>query len=247
VIGVSRGPWLSVAVSLLSCTLLASCGDGSGPSPSTPLSLAVAVRLDSAVFRSSGDFALDLVPADQVGNTFVTEPWAITSALTAPSSVALRFLSQVTEPADSLPVMVAILIDDSGSMRSSDPDRHRATAAQLFWNDVLAGRPGNAVGLLDFGRGDVPPSAGFQHVRLLASLTTDSGTLDAALDQIEAQPGGGTPLYAAANEAVTWIDSIAATPSQRVLVIITDGAPSDVTLAHCWKDPANGCAACAED
>jgi Ca-activated chloride channel family protein len=195
------------------------------------LSLAVAVRLDSAVFRSSGDFALDLVPADQVGNTFVTEPWAITSALTAPSSVALRFLSQVTEPADSLPVMVAILIDDSGSMRSSDPDRHRATAAQLFWNDVLAGRPGNAVGLLDFGRGDVPPSAGFQHVRLLASLTTDSGTLDAALDQIEAQPGGGTPLYAAANEAVTWIDSIAATPSQRVLVIITDGAPSDVTLA----------------
>jgi hypothetical protein len=220
-----------MVVSAISCISVASCGDGAGPSAPSPLSLAVAVRVDSAGFRSGGEFALDLVPADQVGNTFVSEPWEITADLTAPSSVALNLLSQVLEPADSQPVVVAILIDDSGSMRSSDPDRHRATAAQLFWNDVLDSRPGNAVGLLDFGRGDVPPSPGFQHVRLLAGLTTDRGALDAVLDQIQAQPGGGTPLYAAASEVVSWIDSTVATPAQRVLVVITDGAPSDSSLA----------------
>jgi hypothetical protein len=116
-------------------------------------------------------------------------------------------------------------------MRFSDPDRHRATAAQLFWNEVLDSRPGNAVALLDFGRGDVPPSPGFQQVRLLAGLTTDPGALDAVLNQIQAQPGGGTPLYEAASEVVSWIDSTTPTTSQRVLVVVTDGAPSDLSLS----------------
>jgi Mg-chelatase subunit ChlD len=134
------------------------------------------------------------------------------------------------EPADSQPIATAILIDDSGSMQSSDPDRIRAVAAQLFWRDILPSRPGNIVALLDFGRGSVEPTPGFQRTVLLAGFTGDAAVLDAALSQIEAVPGALTPLYGSGVEVVRWVDSTTPQAYQRTLVIITDGAPSDTAI-----------------
>jgi hypothetical protein len=141
------------------CLLLSGCADSGGPNDlPDPFQLAVVVRVDSATFRSAGEFTLDLVPSDHGGRTYFTEPWTITTTLSTPLTASVDQLSQEVEPADSQPIATAILIDDSGSMRASDPDRIRAVAAQLFWRDLLPGRPGNIVALLDFGRGSVEPS-----------------------------------------------------------------------------------------
>ncbi len=221
------------------CLLLSGCADGEGPNdPPDPLQLAVVVRADSATFRSAGEFALDLVPSDHSGRTYLTDPWAITTTLSAPLTSSAAQLSQGVEPADSQPIAAAILIDDSGSMRSSDPDRIRALAAQLFWRDLLPGRPGNVAALLDFGRGSVEPSPGFERTNLLAGFTGDAAVLDAALYQVEAVPGGATPLYQSGVEVVRWIDSTTPQAYQRTLVIITDGAPSDTTIADTLYDVA---------
>lgn len=222
----------ALAAAAFSCVLLVGC-EGGGPSdPPDPLHLAVAVRVDSASFRSTGDFWLELVPADRSGTTYLADAWTISTSLIAPSTIVAATLDEGVEPSDSEPVAAAILIDDSGSMRSSDPERIRASAAQRFWRDILPGRPGNVVALLDFGRGGVTPTPGFERTNLLAGFTSDQNALDAALDQIQAVPGGATPLYQAGLEVVKWIDTTTPRTYQRTLVVITDGAPSDESVAQ---------------
>lgn len=193
------------------------------------LSVYVGVRLDSAAFRSNGSFVLELVPTDQTGNAFVADTWDISTTLEAPTSVAVRLDSQRVEPADSRAAAAAIHIDDSGSMLTSDRDRRRATAAQLFWNEVLGAGGGNVVALLDFGRGTPDtPSPGFLTTRLLQSFTGNASLLNARLSSIQAAAGGGTPLYRSAWEVARWFDTTVAVQSyKRTVVIITDGLPRD--------------------
>lgn len=231
----------SLATGVWSCLALAGCGDGGGPSdPPEPLHLSVAVRVDSATFRSAGEFELDLVPSDRSGTTYLADTWTITTALSTPTSVTASTLEQRLEPADMQPVAAAVLIDDSGSMRFSDPDRNRALSAQLFWRAILPSRPGNVVALLDFGRGSVQPSSGFERTNLLAGFTSDAAVLDVALDQVQAVPGGATPLYQSGLEVVKWIDSTTPRTYQRTLVIITDGAPTDQEVAQVLYEEAVG-------
>jgi hypothetical protein len=220
------------ALRALCCVALAACGGSEGPSdPPEQLQLAVTVELDTTEFRSTGELALNLVPFDRTGRTYLADDWSISLDLAAPLSTSATRLSEGVEAADSQNVATAILIDDSGSMRFSDPHRVRATAAELFGREVIQGRAGNLVSLLDFGRGEVEPSPGFDRTNLLVPFTSDETALSAALDQIQAVPGGATPLYHSAAEVVTWIDTTTPPDFVSALLIITDGAPSDQTVA----------------
>jgi hypothetical protein len=229
--GAAQSKWAfwptALAVGTLSSVLMVACGDSGAPIEPNPLNLSARVIVDATTFRLEGDFALDLVPSDRHGNIFVEDPWTVSTTLEAPASRALATISSGVQPADTQPVASAILIDDSGSMITSDPDRQRATAAQLFWRDILAARPGNLVALLDFGRGNTAPTPGFQQTNLLASFTADQGVLEAGLQQVQAVPGAGTPLYRSAEEVTAWMDSTTPSTYQRTLVIITDGKPGD--------------------
>ena len=190
-------------------------------------SVYVGVRLDSAAFRSDGKFVLELVPTDQTGQAFVSDSWDISTTLEAPTSVAVTLDTQRVQPADNRAVAAAIHIDNSGSMLDNDKDRRRATAAQLFWNELLGAGVGNIVALSDFGTPDAP-SPGFLKTRLLQSFTPDASLLNARLSSIQAVPGGGTPLYRSSWEVARWFDTtVAANSYKRTLVIITDGMPGD--------------------
>lgn len=215
----------------LACLLVGGCGDNGPSIEPDPLALAVRAEIDSAAFRAGGDFALDLVPADRSGHTFLTDPWEVSTTLSAPAILTLQTTSLGVQPPDSQPVASAILIDDSGSMRFSDPDRARATAAQLFWSDILPARAGNMVALLDFGRGDAVPTPGFERTVLLAPFTTDGSALESALAQIQAVPGAATPLYASVLEVIAWMDTSTPSEFKRTLVLVTDGAASDLSVA----------------
>jgi hypothetical protein len=218
----------SPAIAASSLLLLLGCSDGGGPSElPDPLNLSVMVHVDSSDFRSQGEFELALVPFDRTGNTFLNDDWTITPAITDPTTVGFVVDGAGLQPADTQPVATAVLIDNSGSMRFSDPDRLRAVAAQRFWEAVLPSRSGNAVALLDFGRGNAQPTPGFTRTTLLAGFTGDAAVLESALPQIQAVPGGATPLYKSGLEVLRWIDSTIPSTHQRTLLIITDGAPSD--------------------
>jgi len=192
------------------------------------LNLAVRVVVDSETFRSTGDFVLDLVPSDRHGTTYIEDNWQLSSTLSTPTSGSLATISSGVQPPYTQPVASAILIDDSGSMSGSDPDRQRAAAARRFWGDILGARAGNTVALLDFGRGDEVPTTGFEHTSLLAGFSTDGTALEEGLPQIRAVAGGGTPLYRSATEVIAWIDSTTPATFHRTLVVVTDGKPGDL-------------------
>ncbi|MEO6325547.1 MAG: VWA domain-containing protein [Thermoanaerobaculia bacterium] len=231
--------YASLALAVLLALLLPGCGDGGGPSdPSPPLHLAVNVRVDSATFRNAGEFALNLVPSDRTGTTYLQDAWSISTSLTAPTTISLSTSGTGLEPPDTAPVAAAILIDDSGSMRFSDRDRVRAFAAQAFWREVLPIRPGNLVALLDFGRGDATPTNGFARTRLLAGFTSDENPLNAVLDEIQGVPGALTPLFQSGVEVINWIDTTTPRTYQRTLIVITDGVTSDQVVAEQLYDAA---------
>ena len=207
------------------------CGDGTGPDRPHPLQLSVVASVDSLSFSSDGRFELELVPYDDTGSRYIEDPWDIGVTLASPTTVSLTIGDQRIVPPDSQPTTSAILIDDSGSMQGSDPDRKRADAAQLFWRAVLPARAGNLVALLDFGRGDVPASPGFHRTQLLQPFTPERTLLDAQVASIQAVPGGGTHLYESGTEVARWIDSTVPTGDYtRSMVIMTDGKPSDSTF-----------------
>jgi hypothetical protein len=221
----------ALVVSLCGAIGLACSDGGTGPNQPHPLQLSAAVRLDTATFASDGRFDLELVPYDDTGTRYIDDPWQIGATLGSPPSVTLKVGDQMIAPPDTLRSATAILIDDSGSMRGSDPDRKRADAAQLFWQAVLPARAGNLVALVDFGRGDVPPTPGFDQTRLLQGFTSEGALLDAQLASIQAAPGGSTRLYRSGAEVARWIDSTVP-PGEytRNMVILTDGAPSDTAF-----------------
>ena len=208
---------------LLTPVVLQSCHIRECCAPRDSLSLFAGIRVDSATFRSRGEFAIQLVPTDATGRTLVEEPWTVTGALESPVAGALPLSALAVLPADTMPVTISIDIDDSHSMTSNDPNRVRATGAQHFWQAVLGARPRNQVALLDFG--GTLQSPGFVKTRLVQAHTTDPAELDAQLAMIQAQPGSGTPLYRSALEVIHWTDTAVALQSQRYLVIITDGYP----------------------
>ncbi len=217
----SRSSLLIAAVLLSGCNPTKRCCG-----PRDFLSLFVGLRVDSATFRSQGQFVVQLVPADQTGRSLVREAWTVSAALTPPAAGAVRVSDQMVQPADTVPVAAALDLDDSQSMTGNDPQRVRASGAQRFWREVLAARPGNRVALLDFG--GTLRSPGFLATRLMREFTADGAELDAQLPSIQAQSSSGTPLYQSALEVVRWSDTVLAVgPDRRWLVIITDGFPRD--------------------
>ena len=204
--------------------------------PDRVLTLFVGVRVDSAAFRSRGEFALELVPADQTGQTLVTDAWTISGTLVSPVAGGLPLTSQRVEPPDTQLTAAAIDIDDSPSMVYSDPQRVRASAAQLFWQTLLGAEVSNQCALLDFGG---PPSPGLNRTRLLQTYTSVGSQLDAQLASI--QPlNGSTPLYHSALEVVRWTDTtLTEARYGRYVVIMTDGQPSDTSYRDSLFAAAN--------
>ena len=212
---------LTAAVLLSGCNPSKNCCG-----PRDFLSLFVGLQVDSATFRSRGQFVIQLVPADQTGRSLVREAWTVSAALTPPAAGPVRVSDQMVQPADTVPVAVALDLDDSQSMAGNDPELVRASGAQRFWWEVLAARPGNRVALLDFG--GALQSPGFVVTRLMREYTADGAQLDAQLPSIQAQSSGGTPLYQSALEVVRWSDTaLTLAPYRPLLVIITDGFPRD--------------------
>jgi uncharacterized protein YegL len=219
---------LTAAVVSLCGAIGLGCGDGTGPDRPHPLQLSAVARVDTNTFPTDGRFDLELVPYDDTGARYITDAWQVGVTLGSPESISLTVGDPRIDPPDTLPSASAILIDDSGSMLGSDPDRKRADAAQLFWQAVLPARVGNLVALLDFGRGDVPATLGFRDTRLIQDFTSEAAELDAQAASIQAASGGGTHLYRSGTEVARWIDSTIPTPGyNRSMVVLTDGKPGD--------------------
>jgi Mg-chelatase subunit ChlD len=185
------------------------------------------VSVSPTTFRANGGFDLGMVAIATSGAPILDDAVAVTVQLDSvagrvPTGFAITRDATRVKGGTNKDTQAAILLDDSGSMSSSDPQKLRAQAAQLFWEALLPVRPGNQAALLDFGAGATTGT--FSNTRLLQTWTNNGATLQAKLSSIVA--ANGTPLYESLLETVAWMNTTTTTAQNRVILLMTDGEPT---------------------
>lgn len=221
----------NTAALLIAAGVLTACSDSSGPNLPPIQSLAVSgVQLNSATFASNGRFGLGLLATSNGGDAILDASVGVSAQVTAisvgnPSASTVSRIGTESANPQSGATQATILMDNSGSMSSTDPQRLRAAAAKLFWEAVLPVRATNRVAFLDFG---TTPTTGFASTRLLVPFTSSAARLDSALARVQAS--GGTPLYESLRETARWIDtSTSGSSDNRVMLLLSDGQPNSRT------------------
>ena len=227
----SRHTRLAASALLIANGFLSACSDSSGPNQPPIQSLAVSgVQLNSATFASNGRFGLGLLASSSSGEAILNTSVGVSAQVTAisvgnPSASRVARVSTDASNPQSGATQATVLMDNSGSMSGTDPQRLRAAAAKLFWDAVLPVRATNRVAFLDFG---TTATTGFTSTRLLVPFTSSAARLDSALARVVAS--GGTPLYESLRETARWIDSSTSGSSDnRVMLLLSDGQPNSRT------------------
>jgi len=155
-------------------------------------------------------------------------------------SVRLELVTGVSGKGE-LPIYSNILVDNSGSNESTDPQWTRMEAASRAVKSFCTGASSRVyLGL--FGDG---PTNGFRATRVEATDTSAVGSkallkecgnqteidkLLAAIGQVKSRgAGGGTPLYEALRENIEFLMTTESEigPSQKVVLLTSDGQPTD--------------------
>lgn len=115
-----------------------------------------------------------------------------------------------------------MLMDQSGSISSTDKDDYRLEAAKIFCLNLGTG---NDVALWSF--------AGSTYTSLV-DFTTDTAKVIQEIEKLRGREGGGTPLYQSQYEAVTYTKNNS-TKSNKAVLTFTDGqgsGSSDNVVSH---------------
>jgi hypothetical protein len=107
---------------LIAALLLQGCHSAeSCCGPREFFSLFVGVQVDSAAFRSQGQFVIQLVPTDQTGRSLVREGWNVSAALTLPAAGVVQVTDARLQPADTMAVAAALDLDAGGAPQGPAP------------------------------------------------------------------------------------------------------------------------------
>lgn len=216
----------------------------------------VAQDASGASILASASAGAQSIKVTMIGNwkntSFKATTTDVTCSVSAPTSTTCTYQSiSSTQPSSGSggAVVGADLIDDTGSMSSSDPTRARATAAQAFLDSVCGCTSGascthtsNKFGAFDYygGAGNQPAGYAASWVALRDLLTADSATIagipypvcgdttvTAGLTAITNQvsDNSDTPLYNAVTELCTDIVAKNAGFSPAI-VLLSDGYPN---------------------
>lgn len=203
----------------------------------------IAVTNVTASVYTDGRYDVTFIPRTSAG-TALLDPDKLDVAIeiTAPSGQTSMIISKTCNTPMGGGLSVGVIIDDSGSMSSSDPQLLRRDAVVAFLNRLTADAE---VLLTDYGAAGsnlrdlvcADSAAGGTCAPAAASgFTTDIEKLKASVDQIVAN--GGTPLYQSCRDMVPLVAS--RTGRDQAILLLSDGAPSDVGLRMMCLDAASG-------
>ncbi len=179
-------------------------------------------------FVATGVFSLTATPLDEENNGILDE--GVVAAVTIdqvngdPVSVvvAQSTLGTVNTPSGN-PLAVAINLDASSSMRTTDPLRTRVDGALEFVKTLEESGVNYEASVSDYGSGRTEP---FRATRLLQDYSSDSTALNAAIRLVGAS--GSTPTYESLIELMTYSEGERPTASyERGVVLLSDGSPGD--------------------
>lgn len=129
------------------------------------------------------------------------------------------------------PITCALVLDASGSMDSTDPDKKRNEAAKLFVSRISSK---DQVAVANFGSDSKPP---YDDLNVYQEFTSDKTLLDKAIDDATLADGG-TPLWEATTESVDLLSK--ASGNNKIALVLTDGNANrdtalDSTIAAAQK------------
>ena len=194
----------------------------------------------TSVSANRVNFKISVTPLDANGNlisggvtkdNFYFKDVTVTSvdysgneAYYTSATVTVTGIGEVKNFSTTGRMIVALLIDSSGSMSDNDPDNKRVDAAKSFINNI---GPNDLVAIYDFGSCEAD-------VRLLQDFTSDKNKLNDALENIEACDG--TPMYEAMVSAATHMKHFKLTQGKKddhyVMILLTDGEANSKDLYH---------------
>ena len=118
------------------------------------------------------------------------------------------------------PYSATFLLDQSGSITTTDPTDARIDAAKVFIRNLGSG---DEVGLMAFASGgQLPYSPTTSWTSGGQRFSSDRSAFHGVLNGLADEEGGGTPLYDASRVAVRYTDRHA-NNTNRVVIVFTDG------------------------
>lgn len=121
--------------------------------------------------------------------------------------------SNFTPPKGSYSAM--FLLDQSGSILSTDPDNLRIDASKVFINTL---GENDEVGLSSFTTNLI------NSYKVHHNFMKDKGILFSSLDSLAYSANGGTPLYFSTYQILDYVQSNARNLNNKALIVFTDGA-----------------------
>ena len=205
-------------------------GDGQGDACDAATALPSAGVLKAAVTSYSSrtaDFTVDLFAVGADSQLYKLRESDLTISSFVYKGVLFEFdLTGVTLISQTRvgPYSAAFLLDQSNSIRSTDPNDARIVAAQTFMDSMAVGEE---VALLAFSTDGLlpfsPVTAYYDHNGNPFTMVSDG--FDRAFQSLASLEGGGTPLYDAVRIAVGYTVREAGN-SNRAVLVFTDGEDS---------------------
>jgi hypothetical protein len=194
----------------------------------------VGTSVTSALYVN-GELGLTTVPQDGNGQAVLDSNLNVAVRITSPAELATTVgTTECTAPEAGKAVAIGVIIDDSGSMGSNDPENLRKAATISFLSTL--GKDDRVL-LTDYGAsGDHLRDLVCESSRPQGSLddscsppkptfTSDKDALVKAAEQIASV--GGTPLFEACVEMMPLVDSVK--DARRGVLLLSDGRPNSET------------------
>ena len=180
-------------------------------------------------FHKTGKVELSLVPLDADGNA-ILDP-KLYFELNAKSNVKWPMecsikVGEIIKPKENVPFAFAIDIDASGSMKSSDKDRLRVSAAKEFIKSIQSSFSGSIFSIHQF-------TSKKGAVKDIVSFTDDVNKLNEGIDTVIAD--GATPLHDSVYEVLDKVIAKKSSKYQPAVLILSDGADTASKKANVKK------------
>jgi uncharacterized protein YegL len=196
-------------------------------------SVAVTGTQVPADFQTNGEFGVSATPLDGGGNGIISKNLkaevtiernpSTASAKQSQPIVASVAVSSTSGPSSN-PLAVPIVLDGSGSMGGSDPNRLRVDGANAFIDQLDNGSVTFEAAVFEFP-GSNPANPDFGDTDFFAGFTSDVDSLKNGT--AKAQASGGTPMYNSLAEILAYAEDEKPQSSfRKAIVLLADGQPS---------------------
>jgi hypothetical protein len=176
-------------------------------------------------FRTTKRFLITALPQDEAGEAIISDKVVPTVTMQLPNLTAQSAVSLLNPPSNKT-LAVALDIDGSGSMVTTDPSRLRVSGAKRFF-DVLQASGRNFTSAVFAYRGT--PRSPFLNTELLQAFTNNITNLKTATDRV--RQDSDTPTYESLLEVLAYTDTArSATSFDRKIVLLSDGQPNSLAL-----------------